>query len=301
MEELRLPGNIKIHYAGAENQRDFHTIMDLGVNYSLYTAYPFVERMVFGKGKSPLMPLKWQKDNPYKEIPQYIMDNMKHVIQDSGVFTLMYGSQSGMKDENMIYRWYDGLVQFTNEYSKGVTMVEIDCQKILNPQIAWDLREKLKNDCPNNRIINVFHLDDGKYGLDRLIEFSDYIAVASSELKRIGKINMIPNLVTYIKKKKPSIDIHILGCTDVRILRRCKFCTSADSTTWSDGIRFGFIDNRHISKIKTEEIIKLVGNEKYEEISKIPMKEYRKNFLILQISRLKKKMQKELGNQDYKF
>ena len=63
MEVLHCPDNIKIHYAGAEVQNQFVAVRELGVNYALYTAFPFVERiverMLFGsKAKSPIMALK---------------------------------------------------------------------------------------------------------------------------------------------------------------------------------------------------------------------------------------------------
>lgn len=300
MEELRLPNNVKVHFAGCEVQNQFLALKELGVNYGLYTAYPFVERLVFGKGVSPIMPLKWQKDNPYKEIPKYIMDNMKHVIQDSGLFTLMFGSQQGRKDETLINKWYDGLVRYTNEFTQGVTMVEVDCQKVLNSSKAWEFRERLRNDCPNNRIINVFHLEDGSKGLDRLIEFSDYIAISVPELRIAGKANKVPALAAYIKRKKPSIDIHLLGCTELKLLRQCRFCTSADSTTWTIGKRYGYIEEKHISSINTEKIKQHYGEDVYKRVQEYNKKEYNTNFLLLQVDKLKHTYEKTCGCQDYK-
>lgn len=300
MEELRLPSNIKVHFAGCEVQNQFLALKELGVNYGLYTAYPFVERLVFGGAVSPIMPLKWQKENPYKEIPKYIMDNMKHVIQDSGLFTLMFGSQQGKKDETLINKWYDGLVRYTNEYTQGVTMVEVDCQKVLNPSKAWEFRERLRNDCPNNRIINVFHLEDGAKGLDRLIEFSDYIAISVPELRIAGKVSQVPALASYIKRKKPSIDIHLLGCTELKLLRQCRFCTSADSTTWTIGKRYGYIEGKHISSINTEKIKQHYGKDVYQRVQEYNKKEYNTNFLLLQVDKLKHTYEKTCGCQDYK-
>lgn len=303
MEELRLPDNIKVHFAGCEVQNQFIALEELGVNYGLYTAFPFVEKMVFGKGNAPIMPLKWQKEDPYRLIPQNIMAKMKHVIQDSGLFTLMFGSQKGRKDEALVNKWYDGLVRYTNEYTQGVTMVEVDCQKILNPAKAWEFRERLRKDCPNNRIINVFHLEDGMGGLDRLIEFSDYIAISVPELRIAGKASWTPQLAAYIKRKKPSIDIHLLGCTQIDILRQCRFCTSADSTTWTIGKRYGYLNNsqhRHISNISTQAIKAKFGEDAYKRVQEYNKKEYNTNFLLLQVDILKHKYQQTCGNQDYK-
>lgn len=298
MEVLHLPDNVKVHFAGCEVQNQFIAAEMLGVRYGLYTCFPFVERMVFDKALAPIMPLKWQTD-PNKQIPEYIYQTMIHTIQDSGLFTLMFGSRKGEKSESLINRWYDALVEFTLSHGQPVTCVEVDCQKVLGVEKAWEFRERIKKDLPNNRIINVFHLEDGQKGLDRLIEFSDYIAISVPELRFANKKNYVPQLATYIKSKKPQIDIHLLGCTELELLHKCRFCTSADSTTWVSGKRFGFIQGKHISTIKSEEIKQLVGEERYNEILSYNKKDYNTNFLCLSIEKLKRDYQKSAGNQDY--
>ena len=297
MEVLHCPDNIKVHFAGCEVQNQFLGVRELGVRYSLYTAYPFVERMVFGKGKSPIMPLRTM-ENPSIDIPILCAKASKHCIQDSGLFTLMFGSMAGKHDKNIIYKWYDKLVEFTLAHNNGATCVEVDCQKVLGVDIAWELRQKIKHDLPNNRIINVFHIEDGMYGLDRLIEFSEYIAISVPELRKCKKKNYVHNIACYIKSKKPSIDIHLLGCTELQILQQCKFCTSADSTTYIAGKRFGFIKGYHISSINKAKCIKMVGEKRYKRINEYN-NEQNTNFLCASIELLKKDYQKYAGNQDY--
>lgn len=299
MEALHCPDNIKIHYAGAEVQNQYIAAAGLGVQYHLYTCYPFVERLVFGKGKSPIMPLRHQKDNPFYKIPQNIIQNSAHTIQDSGLFTLMFGSQAGIKDESLVNKWYDGLVEFTLQNAAGATCVEVDCQKILSPEKAWEFRERLAKDIPN-RIINVFHLEDGQKGLDRLIEYSDYIAISVPELRKAGKKAHVAELARYIKSRKSSIDIHLLGCTELKLLQECNFCTSADSTTYVAGKRFGFINGKHINRIKTDEVRLLVGDELYNQVNDYN-NEINTNFLCLNIMRLKMDYEQWAGNQDYKL
>lgn len=297
MEVLHCPDNIKVHFAGCEVQNQFLGVRELGVRYSLYTAFPFVERMIFGKGKSPIMPLRTMT-NPSIEIPRLCAKVSKHCIQDSGLFTLMFGSMAGKHDEKIIYKWYDKLVEFTLAHNNGATCVEVDCQKVLGTEAAWDLRQKLRNDLPNNRIINVFHLEDGMNGLDRLIEFSEYIAISVPELRKFGKKNYVYHIASYIKKKKPTIDIHLLGCTELKILQQCNFCTSADSTTYIAGKRFGFIKGHHISSLNKSKCIELVGEKKYKKINEYN-NEQNTNFLCASIELLKKDYQKYAGNQDY--
>ena len=79
--------NIKIHFAGTE-QLD-HAISSLAadVNYGLGTAFPFVYKM-FKNGKID-----------ERKIIQRVSSKYKHYILDSGLFTLMFGSLKGKKDE----------------------------------------------------------------------------------------------------------------------------------------------------------------------------------------------------------
>lgn len=298
MEVLHLPDNIKVHFAGCEVQNQYLAAERLGVRYGLFTCFPFVERMVFEKALAPIMPLRGM-ENPAKDIPRVITSQMRHTIQDSGLFTLMFGSRKGKKDEQLVNRWYDGLVEFTLGHKMNCTCVEVDCQKILGVDKAWEFRERIKKDLPNNRIINVFHLEDGPKGLDRLIEFSDYIAISVPELRHANKKNYVYTLAKYIKSRKPDIDIHLLGCTELQMLHECNFCTSADSTTWVGGKRFGFIEGNHITTISSEQVRQMVGSEIYDEVLSYNKKDYNTNFLCLSIESLKRKYEQAAGNQDY--
>ena len=148
------------------------------------------------------------------------------------------------------------------------TVVEVDCQKVLGVEKAWEFREKMKTDLPNNRQINVFHKEDGQKGLDRLIEFSDYIAISVPELRAIGKKSYTEKLANYIKNKKPEIDIHLLGCTENKLLKNLNFCSSADSTSWASINRYGWfkyndgVKTHSIKKsnISTSELLKVYGD-----------------------------------------
>lgn len=298
MAVLHLPDKIKVHFAACEVQNQFLAVERLSVKYGLYTAFPFLERMVFGKAVSPIMPLRWMT-NPSVDIPANINSKMIHTIQDSGLFTLMFGARKGKKDEELINKWYDALVQFTLNHRQNVTVVEVDCQKVLGVEKAWEFRERMRRDLPN-RIINVFHLEDGQRGLDRMIEYSDYIAISVPELRFAGKKNFVPQLARYIKAKKPSIDIHLLGCTEKKLLKECSFCTSADSTSYVAGKRYGFIKRHHTSTIKTKEVQQLVGKDNWDYVNAYNS-EINTNFLCLSVEILKKEYQQSAGNQDYDF
>lgn len=138
------------------------------------------------------------------------------------------------------------------------TCVELDCQKVLGVREAWYLRERMKKLLDNPQI-NVFHFEDGMRGLDSMIDFSDYIALSIPELRIIKPKTFREDtryLTHYIKNRKPEIDIHLLGCTDVKMIAQNSFCTSADSTSWLSGVKYGWFDDgnqkAHINQFRKD-------------------------------------------------
>lgn len=161
-------------------------------------------------------------------------------IMDSGLFSLMFGKYRELcSGENDILRWYDAMIETIYEHDIKSTIVECDCQKITSPQFAWKLREKMRNDLPNHEIINVFHLEDGPAGFERLIEFSDYMAISVPELRiAYGKYHvekMIPLGMKVISKNKK---LHYLGFTSFQDIHKCRFATSCDSSSWTAVVRY---------------------------------------------------------------
>ena len=286
--------NVKIHFAGAEVMTQFYALEYLNIKYNLYTAFPFLERTVLKSKKAPLIPCHL-KGNEF-QIPNYVASKSKHCIQDSGLFTLMFGSHKGQKDEKLMDAWYEGLVNFTLSNNNNATCVEVDCQKILGVKKAWEYRRRLQNDIPN-RIINVFHKEDGQKGLDELIEFSDYIAISVPELRFLGQKGSVVKIANYIKNKKPTIDIHLLGCTELKILKQLQFCSSADSTSYKSGLRYGFIDGHHVKNLKTEMVKKIISEEGYEMINKYS-NERNTNSIITNVYYLNQLYEKHAGRQD---
>lgn len=263
--------NIKIHFAGAENLIRSRLILDVAEsNYCLFTIFPFLcNEFGITHGYQ-------NKGQTYKEVSNLNYENSKHCIQDSGLFSLMFGSYQGNRDEAFLNKWYEKLVEVTSSGDYKGTVVEVDCQKVLGVEKAWEFRKRMKNDLPNNRQINVFHREDGQKGLDRMIEFSDYIAISVPELRALGKKEYTERLANYIKNKKPTIDIHLLGCTENKLLNKLSFCSSADSTSWVSLNKFGWFKYNDGSKtisIKKSDI----DRNKLEENYKIKVLEAMKN------------------------
>ena len=286
--------NVKVHFATTEDVS--HAICSIAgeAKYGLGTAFPFVFK-AFKSGKF---------DD--KKLITHISKNYKHYILDSGLFTLMFGALKGKKEESFIDKWYDYLTDFVIHENYQGTMVEVDCQKVFGASKAWDYRIKMKEKVPN-RIINVFHYEDGQKGLDRLIEFSDYIAISVPELRFINKKNYLNNIAYYIKNKKPSIDIHLLGCTEKQKLKELNFCSSADSSSWISGVRYGIMETsvgkNHIKNLKHSVILEKyikwleVRNRSFDFV-KIPTNKDHLGILTLAANESLKIYEKYAGNQD---
>jgi hypothetical protein len=238
--------NLKVHFAGAESMIRSELILN-GVNskYSLFTIFPFLcDKFGIKHGYQT-------KGYSYKDVSNNNFVNSNHTIQDSGLFSLMFGSFKKEKDENFYHKWYEQLVQTTSEGEYKGSVVEMDCQKVLGVDKAWYFRKRMKQDLPNNKQINVFHKEDGQKGLDAMIEFSDYIAISVPELRVLGQKNYTEKIAHYIKNKKPSIDIHLLGCTENKLIKELNFCSSSDSTSWVSLNKFGWFKYNDGSKTHT--------------------------------------------------
>lgn len=251
--------NIKVHFAGSDNSMPHTVAANLaGVNYSLFTCYPFL------KGKKIDDDFTYGKEKIF--VPRIIEGLRNHIIMDSGLFTLMFGAEKGKPQTvESLTLWQDKTAKFLKQNALTCSVVEIDCQKILGVKEAWYFRNRMREVIPNNRHINVFHLPDGMKGLDRLIEFSDYIAFSVPELRisRRGTYREdLRQLVYYTKNRKPEIDIHLLGCTEKALLQDNKFCSSADSTSWLSANRYGRIGYKkyHVNDVKQSVRNKIQGD-----------------------------------------
>jgi hypothetical protein len=289
--------NLKVHFAAAENNNHFCELKTGGANYLLFTVFPLICQK-FGIKTVPY-------GNEITNTAKKVYENSNHCIMDSGLFTLMFGSHKGQKDEKFINKWYNELIGYVSDRGYKGTCVEVDCQKVLGVEKAWEFRQRMRNDLPNNRIINVFHKEDGQKGLDRMIEFSDYIAISVPELRFLGQKNYTEYLAHYIKNKKPSIDIHLLGCTELKLLKNLSFCSSSDSTSWNSGVRYGLITlsngkKGHISKLKKEHYIPFMDQVERLHLEtgvKMPNKN-RSSILSFQVNQLIKLYSNYAGNQD---
>ena len=242
--------NIKIHFAGAENLPMSYLLQDAGINYALGTVYSSIVG-------------QYQKDTKTYDTStiQYWKDNFKGTILDSGIFTLVYGADKRVMTKDTWKQWQDTLIDFIKVSGFNGYPVEVDAQKIIGVEETWNLRRDFKDALPDHTPINVWHAQDGQKGLDRLIEFSDYMAFSVQELRKIKGIDYKDytiKLASYIKNKKPDIKIHLLACTETKLLDKLSFCDSADSTSWLQVNKFGqfkSIQDGEITMVRKDEIL----------------------------------------------
>lgn len=239
------PSNVKVHFAGYDNdERAIAVLKAAGVRYRLFTSYSFI------KNKS--------SDSNMKVPRLAEMDaGFEHVIMDSGLFTMMFGAdKTTPKTPEFVREWMHRICAFATQNNIKASFVECDCQKLISPEFAWELRREMRQIMPKAEIINVFHLEDGEQGFRELVDFTDYLAISVPEL-RIAQSKTYRNTVCALarmaKRQKPGIKIHLLGCTEKYLLERNQFCTTADSSSWTSSTRFGTLDKVHISNINPKQ------------------------------------------------
>lgn len=247
-----MSSNCKVHFAGSDNSSSAICALKANdVKYRLFTAYPFIKN----------------KKSNY-QVSDIIEDRagFSHVIIDSGLFTLMFGAKKGGQlGEQDMRDWMHRIVLFAQQNDiKNASYVECDCQKLCGTDAAWRIRQEMRELLPDTEIINVFHIEDGSKGFDRLVEFSDYIAISVPEL-RINRPKSYKEMTCTLAKRaraiKPGVKIHLLGCTEKFLLQRNSFVTSADSSSWLSPARYGFFGKNSTNKLTEqfkEEAVRIV-------------------------------------------
>ena len=144
--------NIKVHFAGSDGGEIFYAaLLAAQTKYRLFSCYKYI--------------LKRRSDDDFRLPADHVIrvqDTVnRHVIQDSGLFTLMFGAGKGQAQTlESLTEWQDKLIAFVQQNNLRCTCVELDCQKVLGVREAWYFRERMKKLLDNPQI-NVFHFEDG--------------------------------------------------------------------------------------------------------------------------------------------
>lgn len=179
------------------------------------------------------------------------------MIVDSGLFTMMFGAGKGqvytLEDLKKYATAY--LLYLQRRAFKGVC-VEMDVHKVLGLAALRELRAICETLWPVERMIFVWHIEEGIDGLRALVDRYPYIALSIPELRIIaGKTDaslaaMVNNLLAVIRSepKGQTVRVHLLGCTQLSLMRN-PYYDSVDSTAWEGGVRWGRVPKYHKGKI----------------------------------------------------
>ena len=115
--------NIKVHFAGSDGGEIFYAaLLAAQTKYRLFSCYKYI--------------LKSRPDDDFRLPADHVIrvqDTVnRHVIQDSGLFTLMFGAGKGQAQTlESLTEWQDKLIAFVQQNNLRCTCVELDCQKVL--------------------------------------------------------------------------------------------------------------------------------------------------------------------------
>lgn len=230
---------MKVHFAG-NREHSGNGLLMAGVRYRLESFYDITERNKCDGAE--------------------IWNQYNHTIIDSGLFTLMFGSEKAKGiNEEFCEAWLNKYVEFINSTPfKNASFVELDVQKKISSDYAWDLRQRMKARINKGTVINVFHLEDGSP--DRIIDYADYMAVSLPELRFSVSDRERYQITRYIAEKMANKGkkVHLLGCTELKYLKDFSYCYSCDSTSWQASFRYGAsktktFGNVHINQIRNNE------------------------------------------------
>ncbi len=101
--------NLKVHFAGSDNGiNDMIALHMADVHYNLFSCYPFI--------KTKRLTDEFRVPENKVFVPRINQGEMKHVIMDSGLFTLMFGAGKEQKASiESLTEWQDKTARFVNE------------------------------------------------------------------------------------------------------------------------------------------------------------------------------------------
>lgn len=110
--------NIKVHFAGSDGGEIFYAaLLAAQTKYRLFSCYKYI--------------LKRRPDDDFRLPADHVIrvqDTVnRHVIQDSGLFTLMFGAGKGQTQTlESLTEWQDKLIAFVQQNDLRCTCVELD-------------------------------------------------------------------------------------------------------------------------------------------------------------------------------
>ena len=176
---------------------------------------------------------------------------------DSGLFSLMFGSDKGTLSTFDAFRSYAlKYLEDVNSWGWKHAIVECDVQKLLGVKETEKLRDEIFR--PSGReVIYVWHLPEGEDGLRRLARNEKRIALSVPELRNVygtgsNKLKTALIRLLAIIKDEGNPRVHLLGNTQSSLVTLP--ADSGDSTSWLAGGRYGTGYTYDVARRKVETV-----------------------------------------------
>lgn len=161
-----------------------------------------------------------------------LLSKYKNFLLDSGAFTFRHNNKN--------VNWKEYTIKYGEFVKKNniELFFEMDIDNVVGYENVLELR-KLLEDVSERKSIPVWHINRGKDDFVKMCENYDYVAIggiAGGVLKKRDLIKYFPWFINVAHQH--DCKIHGLGFTNMSKLCVCHF-DSVDSTTWTNGVRFG--------------------------------------------------------------
>lgn len=174
-----------------------------------------------------------------EEIIEQLSEPGVSAIMDSGLYSLMFGSEQGTLTTYDEYKAYaEQYVQDMIDWKWPHAIVECDVQRVLGVDECNRLREDVLDKSPHE-VIYVWHLPEKEEGLRVLAANKTRVALSVPELRaflsvasggKTGDIRKALVKMLSIIRELGTAKVHLLGCTESALLDLP--ADSGDSTSW---------------------------------------------------------------------
>ena len=207
----------------------------------------------------------------------YIKNDCKDFILDSGAFSMLNSNKSLTTFINNLEDYIESYIDFINK-NDIKHYIELDIYSLIGYEEVKKIRNRLEKET-NKKCIPVWHLSRG---LDEFVKHTqeyNYIAIGgivTKEIKKKDYDKLFPILLKIAKRN--NCKVHGLGFTSSKCENYDFY--SVDSTSWSTCARYARIYNFNI---KTKEMRSMLiskthrvdqKGDKYTKLLKISLKEW---------------------------
>lgn len=167
-----------------------------------------------------------------------------HVLVDSGIYTLLYGRSAKEPSSEDCYKKFSEWLAIARDIisrTARATVIEWDCQSIVGLEAIKGFRDVLLAHIPSERVILVWHRDDGIEGLCDIKSRVTYAGITfqgDKNFTREAHLNTAKLAALFLKSA--GLRVHFLGLSDLKKLDFLHgLFDSFDSTSWTSPLRYG--------------------------------------------------------------